>query len=140
MTSASDIRCDSAGDLPDVGDHLTRAELVAQRIGIRLRTWLGEWTLATSEGMNWRAWQQSKPFPLQLVATMARREVDTTPGVLRSSLRDATFDADAGQASIALDVVCDDGTALAVSLTPSVIGNRATGVLVRPGALTPFPR
>ena len=140
MTSASDIRCDSVGDLPDVGAHLTGAELVAQRIGIRLRTWLGEWTLDKSKGMDWRAWQQSKPFPLQLVATMARREIDTTPGVLRSSLRTATFDADAGDAALAYDVVCDDGTALAVSLSPSVVGNRATGVLVRPGALAPFPR
>lgn len=137
MTSASDIRLDSTGDLPDVGALITRAELVAQRVGVRLRTWLGEWLLDKSEGIDWRGLMQSKPFPLDFVVTLLRREIDTTPGVLRTAIVSAAFDVDAQAATISFDVTCDDGTRLAVSVSPSAVGNRASGVLVRPGSLNP---
>ena len=52
MATAYDIRLDSTGDLPDVGALLTGAELVAQRIRIRLLTWLGEWTLDKLAGRD----------------------------------------------------------------------------------------
>lgn len=132
--AATDIRLDSAGDLPDVGALITGAELVAQRIGVRLRTWLGEWLLDNTKGMRWREWQGTKPFPLDLVTTMVRREIDTTPGVLRTSIVSATFSTD-GEAAITFDVLCDDGTRLAVTVTPSAVGNRVAGVLVRPGII-----
>lgn len=137
MATAYDIRLDSTGDLPDVGALLTGAELVAQRIQIRLLTWLGEWSLDKSEGIDWRTVTTTKPFPLDLVVTLLRREIDTTPGVLRTAIISATFDADTQAAAISYDATCDDGTRLAVSVSPSAVGNRASGVLVRPGALSP---
>ena len=135
MATAYDIRLDSTGDLPDVGALLTGAELVAQRIQIRLLTWLGEWSLDKSEGIDWRTVTTTKP--LDLVGTLLRREIDTTPGVLRTAIISATFDADTQAAAISYDATCDDGTRLAVSVSPSAVGNRASGVLVRPGALSP---
>lgn len=115
---------------------VTGAELVAQRIGVRLRTWLGEWLLDNTEGLDWRTWQGTKPFPVNLVTTMLRREIDTTPGVVRTVLTGATTDADTEAVSIVFQVTADDGTALVVSVTPSAVGNRSSGVLVRPGSLT----
>ena len=137
MATAYDIRLDSTGDLPDVGALLTGAELVAQRIQIRLLTWLGEWPLDKSEGIDWRTATTTKPFPLDLVVTLLRREIDTTPGVLRTAIVSAAFDVDTQAAAISYDVTCDDGARLSVSVSPSAVGNRASGVLVRPGALSP---
>ncbi len=137
MATAYDIRLDSTGDLPDVGALLTGAELVAQRIRIRLLTWLGEWTLDKLAGIDWRTIIATKPFPLDLVVTLLRREIDTTPGVVRTAIVSAAFGVDTQEATIVYDVTCDDGARLSVSVSPSAVGNRASGVLVRPGALSP---
>lgn len=137
MATAYDIQLDSVGDLPDVGALLTGADLVAQRIRIRLLTWLGEWPLDKAEGIDWRTITATKPFPLDLVVTLLRREIDTTPGVLRTAIVSAAFDVDTQAAAISYDVTCDDGARLSVSVSPSAVGNRASGVLVRPGALSP---
>ena len=137
MATAYDIELGSVGDLPDVGALLTGAELVAQRVRIRLLTWLGEWPLDKSAGIDWRTIIGTKPFPLDLVVTLLRREIDTTPGVLRTAIVSAAFDVDTQAATISYDITCDDGTRLAVSVSPSAVGNRASGVLVRPGALNP---
>lgn len=135
VSSAYDIRLDSTGDLPNVGALVSDAELVAQRVGVRLRTWLGEWTLDSSQGIDWRTLIGAKPFPLDLVVTLLRREIDQTPGVLRTAIVSSSFAVDTGEAAISYDVTCDDGSHLAVSVSPSAVGNRAAGVLIRPGTI-----
>lgn len=132
-TARADIALTSSGDLPAVGALVRNAELAAQRIGVRLRTWLGEWLLDSRKGLALREWAQTKPYPVDLVATYVRREVETTPGVVRCTLTASTFDATTRAHRLDFAVVVEDGTTLAVSVSPELLArsNRAAGFLIR---------
>ena len=90
MATAYDIQLDSVGDLPDVGALLTGAELVAQRIQIRLLTWLGEWPLDKAEGKV-LAYCRSGTRSTLLWA-LARASRGDHPAVLSEQAADAGYD------------------------------------------------
>lgn len=136
-TARADVRLDSTGDLPAVGALVDRAELVAQRITVRLRTWRGEWLLDAQAGIPYRELLQAKPFPADLVATLIRREIDQTPGVVRVRSTGSSFNPETRAAAFTFEVVVSDGTVLTVETSPTLItrGNRVAGALSRSGVL-----
>src|SRR5690554_2894741 len=70
------------GDLPLVTRRITGVELIAQRIRIRLRTFLGEWLLDRRVGLPFLRWRKRRAPPLASIASRVSEEVRTTRGVL----------------------------------------------------------
>jgi hypothetical protein len=59
------------------------AEIVRQRIFVRLRTHLGEWDLDVTQGLPWDRWLSMKPTPIAEIQDRILREIQNTPGVDR---------------------------------------------------------
>lgn len=88
-----DIRLDpDTHDLDPVGRFVTDTTL--QRIKIRLGTFSGEWILDTSVGLPFIEWLQRKPVPVDEIGDRIRREIETTPGVLKVLDFEGEFDDD----------------------------------------------
>jgi len=79
------------GDLPVETHLITGLRLIMQRIGIRLRTHIGEYLLDSSVGLDYIGWSQIKPPPVQLVSTSIRQEIEGVEGVLRVDNWQATW-------------------------------------------------
>lgn len=78
-----DVALDDDGDLPEQTRHITGDELTLQRVGIRLRTFLGEWILDQFKGLDYLGWTQQKPVLTQEITNLVQAEVQSTPGVDR---------------------------------------------------------
>lgn len=78
-----DIGLDEDGDLPVHPTHVTGDELTIQRVKSRLSTFLGEWVLDDSVGLNYKGWRAVKPPPLVEIRGTTRREIEETSGVAR---------------------------------------------------------
>jgi hypothetical protein len=80
-----DLALDSAGDLDLAGGgHLVEGQAaIAQRLTIRLRTFLGEYFLDTTRGLPWLTWSESKmdAATLRQVKLLALSTVRTEDGV-----------------------------------------------------------
>lgn len=81
------LKLDSTGDLSrtsgrfDTLDEVTDIqECIGQRIAIRLRRWLGEWSFDTRLGMDWETLLSKGTSEGQLRAAIVR-EVALVPGV-----------------------------------------------------------
>lgn len=114
-----DIKLDSTGDLPEVGTHTTGADLVRQRVELRLGLHVGEWLEDREAGMPWLDWMQQKPPPLDAIRAKTRDVIGAVPGVVEETELSVTYDpltrtiriqgratveADASTESIALDL------------------------------------
>ena len=57
-------------------------DVVAVRVSLRLRTYLGEWITDTAMGLPWRTWiTDGGPSPLEASA-LVRGQLEVTPGVV----------------------------------------------------------
>ncbi len=85
----SDLRLDADGDLDctGTGPRLFSAtetrEAIAQRIKIRIRTFLGEWFLDQRKGFPWLQQVLGAKNAAALATTLIRSHVAATRGVLR---------------------------------------------------------
>jgi len=120
-----------AGDLPARTTHITGPDLVRQRIELRLGTFIGEWYLDTRKGLRYLEWLQQTPPRVEEIGADIRREIETTPDVLRVENWSGSFDG--VTLSYSGDVIIDDGTVLAVVVTPTALspGNTSAGSFFR---------
>ena len=80
----SDFRLDSAGDLIWIGSNpaLVRGlDALAQRLAIKLRTFLGEWFLDATAGVPYLTEVPRKPFRPEVLGSLIRRRILETEGV-----------------------------------------------------------
>lgn len=78
-----DWALDDFGELTVPTRIVSGYELVLQRVRLRLGLHLGEWVLDTSQGGDYAGWREQKPAPISEIVQWARREIASTPGVLR---------------------------------------------------------
>lgn len=78
-----DVELDEDGDLPAFCRVISGRDLIAQRVSIRLKTHLGEWILDPFKGLPFLQWMATKPPDAAAIGAVVRREIETTPGVLR---------------------------------------------------------
>lgn len=71
---------------------ITGADMIAQRIGIRFKFWLGEWFLDTREGVPYIEQVLVANPDLSLIRALFRRVITSTPGVKRVESLDLSFD------------------------------------------------
>lgn len=128
----ADIRLTDAGDLPVPGAFVSRGALVAQRVRVRLRTFVGDWLLDGDAGLPWLAWLATKPPPVPVIVQRVREEIASTPGVESVDEVVGAFDPVTRTISITGSATVDDGSELAAAI---VLGGKASGTL-SPGALS----
>ena len=83
MAITYDVGLDEDGDLQVHNYPVTGLALVLQRVRLRLLTFLGEWILDASKGLPFLRWIATKPPDAAVIGAVVRREIETTPGVLR---------------------------------------------------------
>lgn len=71
------------GDLPAITQHITGADLVVQRIRIRLGYHLGEFILDITKGLPFLAAAQTTPPDVEAFGGLVRAIIEDTPGVGR---------------------------------------------------------
>jgi hypothetical protein len=122
-----DVLLDDTGDLPRYTVMETDPEtLTVQRLGMRLRTFLGEWILDQTVGLPFVAWSQKKPTDTSAIALLVRREIETCPGVRRVDGLAVSLETDAQRVTITGRVVYDSGATGRVVVQPfGVQGNPA---------------
>lgn len=92
----ADLRLDANLDLDLTDDRLALiedADAIAQKIGIRLRFFLGEWFLDERVGIPYYQQILVKNPNLVAVQSLFRRSINTTPGVEEITSFDLAVDA-----------------------------------------------
>lgn len=113
-----DIRLDSNGDAVFINGPLTlegvthkAQDVVAQRLTIRLRTFLGEWFLDTTYGVPYLSRILVKNVSKTTVDNILREEILNEPGVLEIQKFSSTFDAGTRLYSCSFIVLTREGSA-----------------------------
>jgi hypothetical protein len=115
-----DVLLGPDGDLPEITQHITGIQLVMQRVKVRLQTFLGEWILDTSKGLDYHGWAQIRPAPVNEIQALMLAEVLGTPGVVRVPRWEVTFDKPGRTITIDGDVETEDGVVpVTVSTSPT---------------------
>ena len=78
-----DLALTSNGDLPGRLKLVDGADAIAQRVGRRLKTHLGEVLADSSRGNPWNDWLLTRPFPLDAASAWLRASIESCPGVIR---------------------------------------------------------
>jgi len=98
----------ATGDFPDRSRTVVKLELVLQRIGVRLRRGTNEWFLDPSVGLPLVDWAEQRAPDVQAIGSVVRREIETTPGVVRVDDWVVTHDRAARRLRCSGRVVTDD--------------------------------
>ncbi len=99
---------------PDTGDialplrWVTGAELVQQRIRIRLRRYEGEWFANQEVGLPYFAWEQELPPPLREIVQRIQFAISNVPGVLGTRNFEGTHDELSRTINVTGDVIYTD--------------------------------
>lgn len=137
-----DLGLDSDGDLPLYGWRITGAELVAQRVKIRLGTHLGEDVRNGTVGLPYVEWLSRKPVPVEAIVARLRREVRETRGVLSVSEWTGSLNTSTRTLSITGKALVADGELLDITVRPvtsGAVNPYPATVLVRPRAIVVAP-
>ena len=97
----------------DISSMVTRkaTEVVAQRLKIRLRTWLGEWFINTTYGVPYYERVFKKQSSKTTVDNIFREQILQEPGVLELLTFNSTLDAYTRTYSASLTVRTEEGSA-----------------------------
>ena len=137
---AVDVLLDDSLDLPHFPVHGSGTDVTLQRIGIRLRTWHGEWFLDSRVGLLRLDWLQTKPPPVELISAAVQAELEDTPGVARVYDVEATFDLQARTISVSGSLLLEseeESLTFEAALdsvkntTPSLVFYTRSGAIVR---------
>ena len=127
------------GDLPSRTSHIHGFDVIVQRIDRRLRTHLGEWIADASKGLPFAEWIAQKPPNVDTIGAFVRREIETTPGVVRVTDWEGSFDTDTRTLSYSGTIHTTDGDA---EIVIEPIGDPSTGnrnpairMLITPGRI-----
>jgi hypothetical protein len=92
MSQFYDVLLDpDTGDLPEFTRHVRGLEMIAQRVRIRLATFLTEWFLDETQGIDWIGWTEEKPFRKDQLAAALTAEILQTQGVTSVSDVEASY-------------------------------------------------
>lgn len=108
----SDLRLTGAQDLDLAGDRaslVTGADAVAQKIGVRLRLFRGEWFLDERVGVPYYEQVLVKNPNLVAIRSLFRRAIATTPGVEEVTSLDLTVDTAQRRAEVSFRARANDG-------------------------------
>jgi hypothetical protein len=118
-----DIKLDSDGDAVFINGALTLAgityyaqDVVAQRLTIHLRTWLGEWFMDTTYGVPYLQRILVKNVSKTTVDNILREEILKEVGVLEIQEFTSTFDAGTRSYACNFTVLTREGSA-SISVT-----------------------
>lgn len=104
-------------------------ELIVQKIEVRLRTWLGEWLLDRSQGMQYETLFMQKPPQVESFVTLVRREIEGVTGVSSVTQISGTFDAAEEKVLVEGRVQIEDiERAIEVRLAPDSFGFEFIGL------------
>ena len=78
-----DIGLGDDGDLPVRARFISGLDLIAQRVGRRLRAFYGEWFADLQFGLPFFDWIAQKPPRVAEIGALVRLAIETTPGVVR---------------------------------------------------------
>jgi hypothetical protein len=135
-----DLALDTDGDLPLYGRPHVGAELVAQRVYIRLTTHLGEGLRDATKGLPYVVWLTTKPVAVDAIVARVRREVRETVGVVSVSDWTGSLNRTTGLLTVTGNAVTADGTHLEIVATPTAVGgNTYPAITIRPRAIVVAP-
>ena len=117
------------GDLPEITQHMTGIQLTMQRVSIRLQTFLGEWILDTSKGIDYLGLSDISPAPVEAFSAILRAETLAASGVVSISKWVATFDKPSQKISIEGVIETDDGVVQATLSSSPALGTGNTWYL-----------
>lgn len=134
-----DVGLDADGDLPAFCYAITGIDLVAQRLRLRLGTFLGDWVLDPTKGLPILRWLGTKPPNAAEIGAVVRREIETTPGVLRVEAYASTWDPATMAIAITGTVITASGELVLEVAPVGTRTNRNPGVSIftRPGRIAP---
>lgn len=115
-----DLALDEYGDLALPPRLLTGADAVAQRLGIRLRRWSGEWFLDQREGIPYLQSILRKGVDLPLVEALFRRCILETPGVASLASFTSELDRSVRRLSISFEARLIDGSGVLGTFGPFI--------------------
>ena len=119
-----DVQLDDDGDLPVRTRHVSGFDLIVQRVGRRLRTVRGEWLADKDVGLPYFGWFEQKPPNVASIGAVIRKEIETTPGVVRVEDWSGALDRDTRTLTYSGTIRTRDGDA-SVILRP--FGDPRTG-------------
>jgi hypothetical protein len=102
------LRKNAAGHVDLVA--ISGAEEVAQKVGIHLRTWLGEWFLDTLYGVPYFEEVLGKGRRLAIVESVLRAQILSVEGVAAISSFSMTLDGPTRQLTVRFEIAASDGT------------------------------
>ena len=129
-------------DLPAQSSYIEGAELVHQRLGLRLAQWKGEWLLRASDGIDYLSLLEQKPPDTDGIADLLRAEILSTPGVQAVEDLDVSFTASTQTISASGIVVVDEEQLTLEVSVPWAIGglvNTNAAVTLRRGGGSILP-
>lgn len=80
------------GDIQQSNSTVRDLELILQKIQIRLKTWMGEWILDRSVGMQYERLFMQKPPRLTEFTSLVRREIEDVEGVTAVIIEESVFE------------------------------------------------
>lgn len=119
-TMPKDLALDETGDLAIPVRLVAGSDAVAQRIGIRLRRWAGEWFLDLREGIPYLQSVLRKGADLPLVEALFRRCILETPGVASLASFTSELDRSVRRLSISFEARLVDGALVVGSFGPFI--------------------
>lgn len=125
-----DLRINEDGSLPLTFGFITGADLILQRVAIRLRTFLGEWQLDTAVGLPYLEWVQQKPPDVDGIGAVIRAQVLGVPGVIRFDSFTGTFDVETRSLRYDGSIIIDNELEATLTVLPfGPEGNASTAVV-----------
>ena len=132
-----DVIMGSDGDLPAFTRHAYGDEAIGQRLGVRLRTHVGDWPLDTTAGVDWVGFLGTKPADLEGFSASLVLEALAVPGV--DQVVDLAWAQTGDAAEISFTILTSLGTELPVIVQPQdAAGNLSIvvgGLLVHSGTV-----
>lgn len=123
---AYDILLDETGDLPNFPQFANGTPITAQRIKMRLQTFLGEWILDAGVGMPYHEWSQMMGIDPDGVALFMRRDVQEIEEIDRSEFT-ASMPIGSRHITISGNIFEKNGTSYGVKVQPyGVLGSSNT--------------
>lgn len=121
-----DLLLDADRDLAFVAGQLVTvqgADATAQRLGVKLRTWLGEWYLDQRVGVPYvRDWLVKNPN-LRLITSQIREIAMADPGVKSINRMAIDLDRVARTFRVDAEFVGNDGEPFALAFSDAILGS-----------------
>jgi len=123
MAYGVDLLMDENDDLALPCQLVSDYRVVIQRLKIRLSTFLGEWTLDTSKGLDFFGWLNTRPPPLNIIGAKVREEIAGTKGVKVITDFDISFDIETKTITIAAEITLDEDEIVQLRVEPYTFGD-----------------